>query len=219
MDLAFLFHEIWVDRIYSPPGYEVRDGETVVDVGANIGMFSIFAATSAKGVRVYSYEPFTANVHWLRKNINSSLLSNVFVDGQAVAGSRGIRTLRVEPSNWIVHHLAMTDATDHGLPVECVSLDDVLASNAIEICDLLKLDCEGSEYEILRGCRPATLGRVKRIVGEYHEFPGDGNSGQGLCCLMESRGFVVERFKPFEDGGGIFCARNRRLSVGAQWHV
>lgn len=209
LDLAFLFHETWINRVYTPPDYEIHPDDVIIDVGANIGVFSIYAATRATGVKVYSYEPYPGNILWLKKNIQVSRLSNIQVFDQAVAGSHGCRSLRVFPSNWILHRLEKVGPTEPSLPVQCVTLDEVFISNQIKTCHLLKLDCEGSEYEILQNCSSETLRRVKRIVGEYHESPSSPNTGQALCRLLKTRSFRVERFDPAETGGsGMFFAHN-----------
>lgn len=207
LDLSFLFHEIWVREIYGPPGYEIRAGESVVDVGANIGVFAAYAATRAPGVRVFAYEPFPGNAEWLRRNVAESGLANVTVRQQAVAGGRGARVLHVFPESWIVHSLVLEDerATEE-VTVDCVTLDDVLEENGIGLCDLLKLDCEGSEYEILQGCSPQALARVRRIVGEYHN--GEYGTGEGLRRFLESRSFRVDRLEPLDAGCGVICAAN-----------
>src|SRR4051812_35408366 len=43
--LDFLFHEIWIEQIYTPPGYGVAPGDVVIDIGANLGIFATYAAT------------------------------------------------------------------------------------------------------------------------------------------------------------------------------
>jgi FkbM family methyltransferase len=208
IDLAFLFHETWVRRIYSPPGYEIGPGETIIDIGANIGVFATFAATRAAGVRVFSYEPFPENVKWLRNNINKSGLTNVQVFQQAVSGNTGLRYLQVNSDNWIVHSLfGETTTTQPGLQIDSVSFDDIMSKEHIDRCDLLKLDCEGSEYEILQRCAPETLKRVRRIVGEYHEGPHIGGTGEQLCRFLESRSFRIDNFKR-DDGFGVLSAYN-----------
>jgi hypothetical protein len=65
--LEWLLLEIWVNRAYSALGYGIQPGDTVIDVGANIGAFTLFAATSAPDVKVYAFEPFASNVALLRK--------------------------------------------------------------------------------------------------------------------------------------------------------
>lgn len=208
LDLAFLFHEIWLRAVYTPPGYEIRRGDVVVDVGANIGVFAAYAATSAPDVRVYAYEPFPGNVEWLRDNMRESRLENVVVRPEAVGGASGERVLHVDPTSWIMHSLVREDGPGgEGVRVRCVSLEEAFDSNGIECCDLLKLDCEGSEYEILQGASPGTLGRVKRVVGEYHDEPARG-TGEQLCRFLESRSFRIDRFEPLDTGSGVLCATN-----------
>lgn len=206
--LDFLFHETWVRGLYSPPGYEVGRGDVVIDVGANIGVFALYAATRAPGVRVLAYEPFPGNVKWLRRNVERSGLTNVEVRERAVGGRTGARVLHVS-DDWIMHSLSGDGAAaPGGLEVECVSFDDLMRGEGVGRCDLLKLDCEGSEYEILEGCAPETLARVRRIVGEYHEGPGIGGTGRGLRRFLESRSFRVDRFEEMDVGNGVLCATN-----------
>jgi FkbM family methyltransferase len=196
IDLAFLFHEIWVRRVYTPPGYEIEDGNVVLDVGANIGVFATYAATRAESVAVYAYEPFPENIAWLKKNVEESGLSNVHIFQQAVAGSPGTRFLQSDPEDWIMHSLGEEkNKGDDGLEVDCTTLDEIMSRERIKRCDLLKLDCEGSEYEILWNCAPDTLRRVRRIVAEFHEGEGRASTGRELRSFLERRSFRVDRFQ------------------------
>jgi FkbM family methyltransferase len=209
LDLNFLFQEIWLRGIYSPPGFEIRRGDVVIDVGANIGVFAAFAASRAPEVKVYAYEPFPGNIEWLQRNMKESGLTNVNIRAQAMAGAQGERVLHVNPESWIVHSLVREDGGDgkQDISVKCLSLDEALDAEGIARCDLLKLDCEGSEYEILQGCSPAALKRVRRIVGEYHDRENLG-TGESLCRFLESRAFRIDRFEPLDAGCGVLCATN-----------
>jgi FkbM family methyltransferase len=208
IELAFLFQETWLRQIYSPPGYEVGRGEIVIDIGANIGVFTLYAATRARDVQVYAYEPFPENVKWLRHNVTSSGLTNVRVQQKAIGAETGVRYLQVNADDWIMHSLFGGGETARGLPVDCLSFDDVMNGEGIAQCDLLKLDCEGSEYEILQRCAPETLKRVRRIVGEYHEGPFITGTGAELCRFLEARSFRIDRFEHHDAGCGVLCARN-----------
>jgi len=86
-----------VRRVYNPGGYEIRDGQTVIDIRANVGVFAAYAASRGSRVRVFAYEPFPENVNWLRRNIEDSGLKNVEIRPQAVAARPGNRKLRVNP--------------------------------------------------------------------------------------------------------------------------
>jgi FkbM family methyltransferase len=201
--LGWLFREIWVDQVYSPPGYEIQRGDTVIDVGANIGAFAMFAATRAPDVKVYSFEPFPSNVAQLRKNVEDSGLSNVQVFQQAVAGASGQRPLFVEPGNCMFHSLFCDSAMDGSKRrpemVECTTLDEIFTAHRIECCQMLKLDCEGAELEILENCSPETLKRVRKIVGECHR----NYKLDALRRFLESHSFHFDYRQP-----GIFRARS-----------
>jgi FkbM family methyltransferase len=208
IDLEFLFQEIWLRHTYDPPGYEIAAGDVVIDIGANIGVFATYAATRAPGVRVYAYEPFPESAHWLRQNVAASGLNNVRVHQQAVAAATGTRQLHTDPGNWIMHSLSEAAVSGAGVEVECVSLADIFRQEGLERCDLLKMDCEGSEYEILPACPPEVLARVRKIVGEYHEGPQYGGTGRELCALLEARSFRIEQFEATGPNCGYFYARN-----------
>ena len=204
--LAFLFDEIWIREVYNPPGYKLQVGDVVVDIGANIGVYSTYAATRASPIKVHAYEPFPDSIAWLRQNIADSRLTNIQTYQRAVAASAGERTLVVDCSEWGLSSFYRNSDHKQQVSVKCTTLDIVL--DEVGRCDLLKLDCEGSEYEILQGCSPETLSRVKRIVGEYHEWPGIKGTGQELCRLLESCSFRIDRFEAFGIGSGLFCATN-----------
>jgi len=143
VDLSFLFHEIWVDGVYSHPGYEIKQGDVVIDIGGNIGVYAALVASQSPDVKVFSYEPFPENAKFFEKNIADSKLNNVKLYQKAVAGAAGTRKLRVADS-WVSHSLGDNGSTGHTLEVECIALNDIVTETGS--CDLLKIDCEGGEY-------------------------------------------------------------------------
>lgn len=204
--LDFLFHEIWIDELYSPEGYEIRDGETVVDIGANIGVFSMYAATRARNVRVKSYEPFPENAGFFRKNQSESCAINVEFHEVAVAGSAGNRTLKIYDS-WILHSLAEALSQEEGIRVQCVTLDDVFED--IDTCGLLKVDCEGGEYEILYGASHSTLGKISRVICEFNQVDDSERNGLALKAFLERIGFVVDDFRLLDPKTGLIVAKRK----------
>ena len=76
-----------------------KEGDLVFDIGANIGTFSLYAAKVGGASRVLSFEPFPDNYRMLSNNVERNQLHVVTCVNQAVAGSRGIRTLRLDPSD------------------------------------------------------------------------------------------------------------------------
>ncbi len=183
--LNFLFHEIWLDKIYG------ETTGTVIDIGANIGIFALYAA--AQGATVYAYEPFPKSADQFRQNTKN--IPNIHLEQKAVAGQEGTGFLNTD-QDWIYHSLG-----DSGIPVETVTLDSVLEKTGY--CDVLKIDCEGSEYEILENC--SNLNKIGRIVGEYHNKPNRG--GAWLKNFLSTKGFSFSDI-PMAAGEGMFFADN-----------
>lgn len=205
--LTDLFHEIWIREDYCPAGYKIRPDDVVIDIGANIGVFAAYAASRARDGRVYAYEPFPGCVTWLRKNIEASRLDNVVIIPQGVAGKQHARKLRVS-SLWILNSLYESIDEGSELQIDCVGLEQVFGDNKLDHCDLLKIDCEGAEYEILEECPPDILDRVRRITGEYHQGAHQRGTGEGLRRFLESRSFRMDKLHPLAPDTGIFCATN-----------
>lgn len=209
VDLNFLFHEIWLDKIYSPANYEIKPNDIVLDIGGNIGVFALYAATRYKNVEVYSYEPFPENARYFENNLRDSKLTNIHFFNAAVSDETGVRVLRVDDS-WIKHSLnekssGEESSANKGVSVKSFSLDDVLRQ--VEKCDFLKLDCEGSEYEILYACSPENLKKVKKIVGEYHNLDDEKRNGESLKKFLEENNYKIDIFEKLDDKSGIVCAK------------
>jgi FkbM family methyltransferase len=204
VSLSFLFHEIWITEFYAPKGYGIRSGDMVVDIGGNIGVFSLYAATRADQVRVRSFEPFPENANYFVKNLTASGLDNVEFYPQAVAGSPGERRLHIEDS-WILHSLTDDDQDRRSISVETTTLDKIFED--LEVCDLLKIDCEGSEYEILYAASPGTLSKIKRLVCEFNLVDEKQKNGQALKEFLTLNGFIVDQMEVLDSNSGIICAR------------
>ena len=148
----------------------------------------------------------------LRRNLERNGIEGAPVLQLAVGGSRRDAVLHrrgVEAMN----SLFTTDRYGSTFtPVETVrvvTLDDVFEHCAIDRCDLLKLDCEGAEYEILYGAGAETLGRIGNLVLEYHEGM-NANGPDELDAFLRERGFAVTRFAPLDVEGGHLHAERRR---------
>jgi FkbM family methyltransferase len=206
VSLVFLFQEIWLDEIYNYSGYTISPGDTVIDIGANIGAFSVYAATHSSNVRVYAYEPFPENIAWLELNLKNNKITNVKIFPQAVAGLSSTRILKV-CSSWVGHSLTPEGAASEGIPVSCITLEDIFKSNNLQKCDLLKIDCEGSEYEILQNSTPETLKKVKKMVCEYHLDSNGKATIESLCDFLQNRSFRIDQVKPLGSDTGILFAQ------------
>ncbi|HUS57466.1 MAG TPA: FkbM family methyltransferase, partial [Planctomycetota bacterium] len=79
----------------------------------------------------------------------------------------------------------------------------------VERCDLLKLDCEGAEYDALLGAPRALLERIGRIVMEYHPMPNAAQTADALAAHLRAAGFgvAVSPSRKTPGQGLMFCGK------------
>jgi FkbM family methyltransferase len=168
----WVIDEIWHLKVYDPLLAYIKEGSTVIDIGANIGIFSIKAAKTAKNVRVISYEPFPGNMVLLKKNIAANNVGkNVTAIHEAVAGTRDPLELFFRPLDSggvsMYRHGEYQEELS-SIKVPSVTLQDVFTGNAIERCDYLKMDCEGAEEQILLQAPKELFQRIRSMTIEWH---------------------------------------------------
>lgn len=195
--LLFLFREIWVDRSYDPAEEIGSAPCMIVDIGAHVGLFSIWAASRCPRARIVAVEPSPRAARYLRANVARNHLGQVTVVEAACGGSRRRAVLHRRGAEMMSSLYADRVGTSDGVEVDVITLEDVFRANGVERCDLLKLDCEGAEYEIVLGAGPAALGRVRRVVMECHR--GGAATPLDLERHLAASGFDVRR-TPSMDG-------------------
>ena len=186
--------ETFIDRFYTKYGCDMEDGWTVIDIGAAIGEFSVFAAFGRPNTRVIAYEPFIESVELLRENLLLNNLENVKVIPKAVWKKTG--RINLDLSHQEPLKITSTDGLKKGkdirhIRVQAISLKEVLKSNHLKAVDLVKLDCEGAEFDILLDSDPVTIRSFKRIVMEYHDDQAGRHHSQ-LVSHLEQLGYRVE---------------------------
>ena len=211
-DLLPMFEEVWVDGVYLPPRWEPGPSPVVVDVGANVGVFAIWAATRLQASRVLAIEPSAATARCLTANVERNRLGEVEVLRLALGGQSGSRELHARgmPS---MSTLFRSDPYGgeflrESERVQVVTLDEIFERCKVTQCDLLKLDCEGSEYEILFNASPATLARIHYIAGEYHLGMNEYGVAD-LRAFLESSGFDFVLGRIVDSVSGYFYGARR----------
>jgi FkbM family methyltransferase len=202
------FVDVFVLRDYDVPHLDWKSLKTIVDVGANIGMATLWFAQRAKDATILAIEPAPAALSLLRSNLAAAgLLDRVDVLPVALGSTSGTGQLHVSDSSvQTAVRFPTSPIGDYSIPV--VTLAQAIAERRIGSIDLLKLDCEGAEFAILESADGSTLARIGTIVGEYHEFAN--NHAEDLKICLERQGFDVElRPHPRESALGIFVARSR----------
>jgi FkbM family methyltransferase len=177
-----LQHEL--GKIYFDDCYrltEVRSTPaTVVDVGGNVGLFSIVARHRFPRARIHCYEPNPALAQILKGHLNPLQVS---VFPEAVGDHAGLVRLFLGENSL---HSTVDDSAAGELPM--VTLDTVVERCGGSV-DLLKLDCEGCEWGILENARG--LDAVKEITMEFHLWAKPGSTVEDLTVLLIRRGFSI----------------------------
>lgn len=190
MDLA-IFHEVWDHQRYTagPIGEVVRHG-TVVDVGAHIGLFSLYASRAIQAKRIVSVEPDSLNFELLSKNMSDNQVEGSTLVKAAIAGDSGGRRMYISSSNTGGHSLYAGGGSSRS--VRAVSLLELFRSSGISECSLLKMDCEGAEMEVLENTPDELLRNVSIISLEYHFDAYPRERLERSKIRLESLGFVIE---------------------------
>jgi FkbM family methyltransferase len=183
------FWEIWHEGCYD--AIAVDHPRCVVDVGANIGVFSLYQSMLKRAEQVIAFEPSPEVFSRLMQNIELNDIKNVRVVNAAVGNESG--TLSFSESRIS----ANSKVSEIGaLKVTCVRLDDELRD--VSRIDILKIDTEGYETHVLRGAGE-TLKKTERIAVEIH-YPGERQEIEAILLPM---GFSLAK----ADGNLIFYRR------------
>lgn len=131
----------------------VKEGMTVVDIGANVGYYTLLAArlTGPRG-KVFAFEPNPQNFALLSRNVEANGYRNVVLVPKAVSDSSGTAALCIDRASSGGHSLSAFRGGADTAQVGTVSLDDYFAGDRTVI-DVLKMDAEGAEMAIFAGMR------------------------------------------------------------------
>src|SRR6266568_1406563 len=92
----WLVNEIFYNHVYTPRHLEIEKNDVVIDIGAHIGVFTVFAASRTKNT-VYAFEPSPGNLKILKQNVSLNTLDNVICQGMAVSDKVGSAALLLSP--------------------------------------------------------------------------------------------------------------------------
>jgi FkbM family methyltransferase len=183
-----LFYEIFSLNMYNVVPEEIKDA-TVIDIGGNHGIFSMFSIVHG-AKQCYCIEPDKTNYQILLKNIEA--FPNITPFNLAVS-KPGLKQAHIMFDNCF----CQVYEEGEGELVNCISLEEFI-ENEIPFSNndlVLKIDCEGSEYDIIFPCPIGTLRRFKYIYAEVHnEMHSNKNYNHEMFIdFMHNIGFVGEQ--------------------------
>lgn len=172
---------------YGLDSIQFQRGDIVLDVGANVGIVSIILGKLNPGITIYAFEPVPLTYKTLLKNLKMNGVTNVVAVNRALSGDVAPLTINadyeVNPGG---SSSFVGDAPGakrlQPVTVQSMTLDDVFRHYGIASCKLLKIDCEGCEYDVLYST--GMLDRISGIAGEFHNYPTLAAKGKTSAALQ-----------------------------------
>lgn len=231
-EAEFLYEEIFTRRSYISDDCAIPRGGSpvVVDVGANIGLFTLFALRENARARVFALEPAPSAYALLEKNLASTsavclpwLLREASgkpatlhcypdAPGESTANprerQRQKQRLAAQPG---APPAVPSEALACRVPLATHTLTDLFRQYGLERVDLLKVDVEGDECRVLHGISPRCWARIRRAVIEVHDTHG---RLARIRCVLHRHGFrtsVVRQEGGVVDGYEMVVPSSLRL--------
>lgn len=182
--------EFWRDQL--------KPGMTVIDVGANAGVYTFSAAEKVgPSGQVLAVEPFTGCVKCLEETRRINSLDWVTLCAGAASDRSGTASLAVQGSSELNEIVANDVAKnqDNVETVECFTLDDLAQVNGLERVDWLKIDAEGHEMQVLKGSDRILSEFAPNIL--YENIAGSQSSNTDVAQYLLSKGYQLFCYQPF----------------------
>lgn len=194
--------EIYKQRVYAPY-LESKQNKVVLDIGANIGLFSFYAREFSD--KVYAFEPAMEHFEALTYMISFNKYQNIIPIKQAVANEDGEAVFH-HSSNTTMYSLnAAVANTGESETVETVRLDTLFKELELDHVDFMKIDIEGAEGQVIGGEGFDNVAdKIDTIMGEWHTWAGV--SPEQFASYFRDRGFKFRWFK--DTDASLFVAEH-----------
>jgi len=194
---------VWMINEYDVEDFEINTNDTVIDIGAHIGLFSLLVSQLCKTGKILSFEPARENFDLLVSNLKLNHIENVLPFNIAVSKNSGRLDLFLN-NDQSAH--SIFSKSPEAINVESTSLQKIFEENKISSCKMLKLDCEGAEYEIIDSLPSEYLDKIQNIVMEYHLADTKPELVKSLILKIENAGFKIKT-RPHYNDMGLLIAR------------
>jgi FkbM family methyltransferase len=176
----------------------VRPGDTVYDIGANVGFYSLMAARwVGRSGHVVAFEPVPSNLRWLRRHLEVNGVSNVRIEEVAVWHTNGRRRF-METADRVSSHVSERGQ----FTVRTATVDTLMASGRYPPPTHVKIDVEGAELQVLQGARDTLSTWSPTVFLATHGTPCESDCRD----LLQSVGYAMQPIRGYERE---FVARRR----------
>jgi FkbM family methyltransferase len=168
-----------LNREYDLKNIKIEDNDLIIDIGAHVGVVSTYISKINKNCKIYSYEPSLNSFNCLAHNLLMNDVKNVKIFNYAVTSdgrdvkmmmpftNTGGSSLIFEPQNQNYFFNYVKSVNINQL------INEILIDEKTDKIKILKIDCEGSEYEILNSLSPEFFNKIEYLIGEFHTIQND----------------------------------------------
>lgn len=205
------FKESFFDDIYfrKLPSYVIdKSNPVVVDIGANVGYFSLYMLSRFPRACVFAFEPMPFNFQQLQRYQETYPQFELHALNQAVSDTTEPLLLHATKLDGYTTMATVFDTSQNQktISVAATTLANVIEEHALPQIDFLKLDCEGSEYAILYGLADHHLRQIRAMCIETHPGAQPNENTLALCDYLQSRDFKLN-YLDQEKSGYIWAWR------------
>lgn len=201
--------EFFVDKMYRTIEPIITNTKNIIlDVGAHIGCFSVYARKLNSVSPIIAIEPEPNNFEILKENLKLNHCKNIITKQTALVGTNK-KTIELYLNKDSHNHSTFYE-TKESISVSATNLEELIRKNKLEKIGILKIDIEGEEFSVIKNIKPDTWKLIENIILEYHDFRG--NNHNDLENIIRSKGFSVEHFpNHYDKRFGLLICRNKTI--------
>jgi FkbM family methyltransferase len=200
------FTHVWLFREYDKPAFKIHNEDTIIDIGAHIGLFALFASQFCKKGRIFCFEPVKENYDLLVTNLQINKITNVKSFNIAVSQKIGEVKIFLNEEDESGH--SMFGSGKKSIQIESTSLKNIIDTNSLEKCDFIKMDCEGVEYEIIDSLPTDYFVKIKKMCIEYHFADEKPYLKQNMIKKLTELSYSTSDIPILKDIGFLYAVKN-----------
>ena len=194
----YVFHEAFISSVYQPAVdfLSSYDGAAaVLDLGANVGYVSLRMAEANPMIRVRAFEPGPPHIEIIRQHLsaNEGVSSQIELNCSAVSGTNAQVEWCFDARNPGGSSLFGSQGEKHA--VEVRAFHEIVEETSLPIA-LVKMDIEGSEYNVIKQTPPDVWKKIAALVIEPHDDPAQKSNPEQLIATLRTLGFDLRLIHP-----------------------
>lgn len=189
-DIAVFYEVFWL-QVYNIPELQYTSFKTIVDVGANIGLATLYFKSVSPNATVVAIEPDAENFAVMQQNVIGNNVEKVHLLQAAIDSKEG--QLQVVKANLAYNSSVSNDKSGYTVPA--VSVTNIIEKYNLQQIDLIKIDVEGFESEIFSQ-HINWLDSVSNVIIEIHS----AQDYKVCATALQQKGFTVKRLPPVSAG-------------------